>query len=90
MSDDPRLQELREQISAIDREILDAVNRRVALVGEIKAHKEERGIGFLDPDRERRMLEELLAVRGRLSPEGVEELLAEVLALTKREVSKES
>ena len=86
MNDDLRLTELRERISAIDREIVGAVGRRVALVEEIKAYKDSRGIGFLDPDRERRMLEELLAVRGRLSPETVEELLRTLLDLTKREV----
>jgi chorismate mutase len=87
-SDDPVLRELREQISATDRGILDAVNARLELVARIKEHKESRGVEFLDPEREQSMLRELRAAnRGPLSGEGVEELLMSVLELTKREVS---
>ena len=88
-SDDPVLRELREQISATDRAILDAVNARLELVARIKEHKESRGIGFLDPERERTMLRGLTAANsGPLSGEGVRELLAAVLDLTKREVAR--
>jgi chorismate mutase len=88
-SDDPVLRELREQISAADRAILDAVNTRLELVARIKEHKESRGIDFLDPERERSMLEELAAAnRGPLSKTGVHELLTSVLELTKREVTR--
>ena len=88
-SDDPVLRELREQISATDRGILDAVNARLELVARIKEHKESRGIEFLDPEREQSMLRELRAAnRGPLSGEGVEELLMSVLELTKREVAR--
>jgi chorismate mutase len=88
-SDDPVLRELREQISATDRAILDAVNARLELVARIKEHKEAHGIDFLDPDRERSMLRELGAANsGPLSEEGVRELLTGVLELTKREVAR--
>jgi chorismate mutase len=87
-SDDPVLRELREQISAADRAILDAVNARLELVARIKEHKEARGIDFLDQAREQSMLRELTAAnRGPLSDRGVEELLRSVLELTKRELS---
>jgi hypothetical protein len=56
---DPVLHELREQISATDRAIVDAFNTRLELVARIKAHKESRGIGFLDPEREQSMLRDL-------------------------------
>jgi chorismate mutase len=86
---DPVLRELREQISAADRAILDAVNARLELVARIKEYKESHGVGFLDPERERAMLRELSAAnRGPLSGEGVEELLTGVLELTKREVAR--
>jgi chorismate mutase len=86
-SDDPVLRELREQISATDRAILDAVNARLELVARIKEYKESRGIGFLDPERERSMLRELAdGNSGPLSAEGLRELFAEILDLTKREV----
>jgi 3-deoxy-7-phosphoheptulonate synthase/chorismate mutase len=88
-SDDPLLRELREQISATDRAILDAVNARLELVARIKEHKGSRGIGFLDPEREQSMVRELTAANsGPLSDEGVRELLAGVLDLTKREVAR--
>ena len=87
-SDDPVLRELREQISATDRAILDAVNARLELVSRIKEYKETRGIDFLDPERERSMLRELAGGNsGPLSEEGLHRLFAEILDLTKREVS---
>ena len=84
---DPIVDELRAQISALDREVLDAFNRRLELVARLKRHKDEHGLAFLDPDRERSMLEELRAANGGpLSDEGVAVLLAALLDLTKREV----
>jgi chorismate mutase len=84
---DPFVDELRAQISALDREVLDAFNRRLELVARLKRHKDEHGLAFLDPDRERRMLEELRAANGGpLSDEGVAVLLAALLDLTRREL----
>jgi chorismate mutase len=84
---DPLIEELRAQISAVDREVLDAVNRRLELVARLKRHKEETGVAFLDPDREARMLEELRAANaGPLSSEGVAVLLEALLSLTKVEL----
>jgi chorismate mutase len=84
---DPVLRELREQISATDRAILDAFNARLELVARIKKHKASRGIGFLDPERELTMLRELAdGNSGPLSEEGLRELFAEILDLTKREI----
>jgi chorismate mutase len=89
-ADDPALREFREQISETDRAILDAINRRLELVARIKAHKESRGIGFLDPEREQSMLEELARTnKGPLSAEGVHELFSTILDLTKREVGRD-
>jgi chorismate mutase len=65
----------RERISAVDREILDAVNRRVALVRELHAHKRERGYPMRDPGRERAMIGSLAEANGGpLSAEGLERL----------------
>jgi chorismate mutase/prephenate dehydratase len=84
---DPTIDELRRRISALDRTVLHAVNARLRLVSELKAYKDARGLGFLDPDREARMLAELReANAGPLSAEGVERLLRALLELTKREV----
>jgi len=84
---DPVLAELRRQISEIDRAIIDAFNRRLKVVAQIKRHKDEHGIAFVDPGREAAMLEERSGEnRGPLTEEGLRALYAELLALTKREV----
>ena len=84
---DPVMQDLREQISAVDRTIFEAVNRRLKLVARLKAHKDEHGISFVDPQREESMLDSQARVNeGPLSDEGLRTFYAELLALTKREV----
>ncbi len=89
-NDDPVIRQFREQISDTDRAIVDAVNRRLRLVAQVKAYKESRGLGFLDPEREEWMLQYLMRANGGpLSAEGLRELFAAVLDLSKREVAKE-
>ncbi len=88
MSQDEPLQELREQVSDNDRAIVEAINRRLELVAEIKRYKESNGIEFLDPGREAWLLEDLRrANRGPLSDEGLERILKELLDLSKRETA---
>jgi chorismate mutase len=92
MSDRPHasIDDLRDEISDLDRAILDAVNARLELVAELKRHKDERGMPFVDPERERQLLEDLVSAnRGPLSEEGVRELFCEVLDLVKREVTRD-
>lgn len=87
MEEDPVVRDAREQITAVDRAIFDAVNRRIELVQELRRYKETKGYGFVDPGREQRMVEEQLEVNdGPLSDEGLRALYAELLALTKREI----
>lgn len=84
---DPVLADLRRQISEIDRSIVEAFNRRLEVVAQIKRHKDEHGLAFVDPDREAEMLEQQANEnRGPLTNEGLRALYAELLALTKREV----
>ncbi len=86
MSDEV-VSELREEITAIDREILALVNRRLDAVARLKRHKDERGIAFVDPDRERQMVADRIAENnGPLSEDGLRAFYAELLALTKREL----
>jgi chorismate mutase len=85
---DPTVQRLREEITELDRSILDAVNGRLELVAALRRHKQEVGLPFLDPDRERQLLDDLVnANSGPLSDEGLRELFAGLLDLTKREVA---
>lgn len=86
---DPRITQLREQISDADRALVELVNRRLRLVAAIKDYKASKGIDFLDPEREQWMLTYLhRANRGPLSAEGLDELFHELLDLTKREVAR--
>ena len=87
---DPLIRQLREQISDADRKIVEAINARLKLVARLKAYKESRGLSFVDPEREEWMLNYLTrANRGPLSAEGLQEIFAEVLDLTKREVTRQ-
>ena len=88
-NNDPLIRQLREQISDADRTIVEAINARLKLVARLKAYKESRGLSFVDPEREEWMLNYLTrANRGPLSAEGLREIFAEVLDLTKREVGR--
>ena len=88
MTDDA-LTRFRDEITAIDREIVALVNRRIETVARLKRHKDEHGIGFVDLAREEWMLQYLQrANRGPLSVEGLAELYHELLDLMKREVQK--
>lgn len=89
-SPDPTVRRLRDEISGLDRTIVDAVNARLELVARLKRHKESLGIAFLDPDRERQLIEDLArANSGPLSPEGLRQLYDCLLDLTKREVTRD-
>ena len=86
---DPVLAQFREQITDNDRAIVDAINKRLKLVAQIKRYKEARKMPFLDAAREEWMLRYLSrANRGPLSEDGLRELYAEILDLTKREVAR--
>jgi chorismate mutase len=84
---DPVVSELRGRITDADRAILTAVNERLGLVGELRAHKLAQGWDFLDRGREEHLLAALAAENpGPLSEEGLRELFTGLLALTKREL----
>ena len=85
---DPTVQRLRDEISELDASILAAVNARLELVAALRRHKDAVGLPFVDPDRERRLLDDLArANHGPLSDEGLRELFRELLDLTKREIA---
>lgn len=56
---------LRSMIDALDRDLLQIVARRMALVAEVAAAKRERGVKIRDSQREREVLED----RARLADE---------------------
>jgi chorismate mutase len=88
---DPAIRRLREQITDNDRILVETINKRLQLVGRLKGYKHSRGIAFVDPEREQKLLEHLAQANGGpLTEEGLRELLASVLDLTKREVERGS
>ena len=86
---DEKVEALRSEIGANDRRIVEAVNERLRLVTELWELKREHGLDRLDPDRERRLRSELAAANGGpLSDAGLDELVNELLGLTKRELDR--
>ena len=81
------VERFRAEIGEVDRALLDAVNRRLELVRDLKRYKEERGIAFVDAAREAELLDERVRQnRGPLSEAGVRAFFVELLALIKREL----
>jgi chorismate mutase len=88
-SADPVVRRLRDEISDNDVAIIEGINRRLQLVARLKEYKSSRGFAFVDPEREDWMVQYLLrANRGPLSSEGLREIFAAILDLTKAEVDR--
>lgn len=88
-NDDPIVRQFREQIAAIDLEIVAALNRRVALVKQLHAHKAQHGYDFVDPAREEWMRAFVSrANEGPLSDESLIELYSHLVAVSKREAAR--
>ena len=82
-----RLASAREQIDAVDREVLAALNRRLDLVRSLHAYKQETGLPLIDPGREESMLTLLQTANdGSISDEGIADLLRFLLDLTRKEI----
>jgi chorismate mutase / prephenate dehydratase len=86
---DPVVSQIREQITSTDRSLVDAINKRLKLVQQLRRYKERRDVPFLDPAREEWMLRYLTrANTGPLTADGLAELYAQILDLTKRETAR--
>jgi prephenate dehydrogenase len=86
---EPELARLRDEISRLDRELLDALNRRLELVAAVQEHKRETGAGPIDAGRETELLQELTASNpGPLSAGAVATLFAAVLDVMKHETRR--
>lgn len=84
---DPVVASLRDQIDAVDLELLDAVNRRLGIVRDLHHHKQAHAYPLYDAGREASLLERLRAANsGPLSDEGVRILFEHVIELTRREL----
>jgi len=82
---------MRDEIAAIDREVLDALNRRLGLVRRINEHKAATGAPAIDAKREAELLAELAqANRGPLSEDGVRTAFSALLDVMKQELRARS
>lgn len=55
-----RVQELRERVDGVDRELIRALNERANIVQEIMAIKSEAGTSIYDPKREAEILDRVV------------------------------
>jgi prephenate dehydrogenase len=84
------LKALRNEISELDRRLLELLNRRLELVAAVRAHKDEVGERWIDPEREAELLQALIAVNaGPLSERAVRSIFSAILDVLKEEVSAE-
>jgi chorismate mutase len=87
-SQDPVVASFRDEITALDVRLVATLNERLEKVAELRRYKAEHGIAFFDPDREAWLVDHLKRVNsGPLSADGLEELVAFVLDLVKRETA---
>ena len=88
--DDPVIKQFRDQISDNDLKIIEAVNKRLKLVKQLKAYKEQHGVDFFDPAREEWMLTFVSrANKGPLTRDALSELYRDIVEITKREAAQE-
>jgi chorismate mutase len=87
---DQVVESFRDEITALDVRLVSTINARIKAVKALAEYKRQRGLAFLDPDREAWLVAYLKRVNsGPISNEGLEELLAFVLALVKEEVARD-
>lgn len=90
MASPDELKRLREEIAAVDREILEALNRRLDVFLRIQEHKQETGAPLIDAQREAELLQELTdANGGPLSARAVQSVFSAILDVMKQEVRGE-
>jgi chorismate mutase len=83
-SSDPVIAQLREQISEADLAVLDALNKRVALVEKLHGYKSQQGYDLVDAAREDWIVQYLQRCnRGPLAADDVDTLARFVLELTR-------
>jgi len=82
--------ELRAEIEALDRQLLETLNRRLELVAAVREHKDAAGERWIDPEREAELLQALVAANGGpLTERGVRSIFSAILDVLKQEVAAE-
>jgi len=79
------VEHLREQIDAIDAQLLDLLNRRAEVALEVGRHKRESGLDLRDVRREAQILSRARDLNaGPLDPAAVERLFRAILDESRR------
>lgn len=82
--DDMDLSDLRKEIDRIDQEILDLLNERAETALNIGKHKEKTNKSFFAPERERQVLERLVAAnQGPLPHSAVKAIYREIISASR-------
>jgi prephenate dehydrogenase len=82
------LEELRSEISELDRRMLELLNRRLELVASVRDYKDAAGERWIDPEREAELVQALVEANpGPFSERGVRSVFAAVLDVLKQEVA---
>jgi prephenate dehydrogenase len=82
------LESLRNEISELDRRLLELLNRRLELVAAVRDYKDTAGERWIDPEREADLLEALVAANGGpLSERGLRSIFSAILDVLKQEVA---
>jgi 3-deoxy-7-phosphoheptulonate synthase/chorismate mutase len=86
----PALEQLRSEVEEINGALLDLLNRRADVVREIQAVKSREGIPTYVPERERAMLDALVARnRGPFPDEAIRHLFKQIFAASVRLMERE-
>jgi chorismate mutase len=86
---DPSVQAAREEISAIDSALVALLNQRLERVRTLHAYKRAQGYPMVDPAREERLLDALVAANpGPLAGAELRALWVALLALQTREAAR--
>jgi prephenate dehydrogenase len=79
---------LRNEITELDKRLLELFNRRLELVAAVRDYKDAAGERWIDPEREAELLDALVAAnRGPLSERGLRAIFSAVLDVLKQEVA---
>lgn len=79
-----RLSEIRSRIDEIDNQILELLNRRMALVKEVGHLKRSHNAVIYRPEREKAILDRLGKInKGPISPQAIEAIFLEIFAASR-------
>lgn len=83
------LAEIREDIDNVDREIVDLIEKRMQLSGEVAEYKMAHGMNILDSSRENAVLESRAdMLKDQSFRSGLQEIYRQIMKASREEQSK--